>query len=103
MMRFICMAMQEKIKKYGQNIFLESQATNGSAGNKEKTRDGIVKSMKDYNLDALVTPGLGASDVSITTVLAIGGFPGISVPAGYDSKGVPIGICFGGLKGSEPS
>ena len=103
MIRFICMAMQEKIKKYGQNIFLESQATNGSAGNKEKTRDGIVKSMKDYNLDALVTPGLGASDVSITTVLAIGGFPGISVPAGYDSKGVPIGICFGGLKGSEPS
>ena len=111
MIRFICMAMQEKIKKYGQNIFLESQATNGSAGNKEKaalldmarlTRDGIVKSMKEYNLDALVTPGLGASDVSVTTVLAIGGFPGISVPAGYDSKGVPIGICFGGLKGSEP-
>ncbi|CAI9769826.1 unnamed protein product [Fraxinus pennsylvanica] len=29
---------------------------------------------------------------------AIGGFPAISVPAAYDSKGLPIGICFGGLK-----
>ncbi|RVW96600.1 putative amidase C869.01 [Vitis vinifera] len=50
-----------------------------------------------HKLDALVTPG---SDVR--TILAIGGFPGISVPAGYDSEGVPFGICFGGLKGSEP-
>ncbi|KAB1207596.1 hypothetical protein CJ030_MR7G022898 [Morella rubra] len=24
------------------------------------------------------------------------------VPAGFDSNGVPIGICFGGLRGSEP-
>ena len=52
--------------------------------------------MKEHNLDALVTPG---ADVS--SVLAIGGFPGITVPAGYDSEGVPFGICFGGLKGSE--
>ena len=53
--------------------------------------------MKEHKLDALVTPG---ADVS--SVLAIGGFPGITVPAGYDSEGVPFGICFGGLKGSEP-
>ena len=44
-----------------------------------------------------MTPG---SDISY--VLAIGGFPGISVPAGYDNKGIPFGICFGGLKGYEP-
>ena len=83
------------------------------AGNKENealigmarlTRDGFVKSMKENNLDALVTPGLGASVFSVTSIPAIGGFPGISVPAGYDSKGVPIGICFWGLKakGLEP-
>ena len=53
--------------------------------------------MKEHKLDALVTHG---SDIS--SVLAIGGFPGISVPAGYYSKGIPFGICFGGLKGSEP-
>ncbi|KAK7824160.1 putative amidase [Quercus suber] len=59
----------EKIKEYGQNLFLEAQATNG---------------------------------VGVNSLLAIGGFPGISVPARYNSKGVPFGICFGGLKGSEP-
>ncbi|MBN8138655.1 hypothetical protein J0J21_23290, partial [Vibrio vulnificus] len=53
--------------------------------------------MKLHRLDAIVTPG---SDVS--SFLAVGGFPGISVPAGFDNRGVPFGICFSGLKGSEP-
>ena len=48
-----------------------------------------------------MSPYLGPSGVSVTFSFAIRGFPGISVPAGYDSKRVPIGICFG-LKGSEP-
>ena len=57
------MAMLEKIKEYGQNLFLEAQATNGSS-NKEKAalqdiarlmRDGFVKLMIKHNLDALVT------------------------------------------------
>ncbi|KAL6346637.1 hypothetical protein AAG906_000255 [Vitis piasezkii] len=92
----------EKVKEYGQDIFLQAEATNGI--NKKTllklarlSRNGFEKLMKEHKLDALVTPG---SDVR--TILAIGGFPGISVPAGYDSKGVPSGICFGGLKGSEP-
>jgi amidase len=98
--------MQEMIKEFGQDIFLAAQATNGF-GNTEKaaillnlaklSRDGFEKVMKDNRLDALVTPGADAAPV-----LAIGGFPAISVPAGYDSKGVPFGISFGGLKGSEP-
>ncbi|XP_021810390.1 putative amidase C869.01 [Prunus avium] len=95
----------ELIKEFGQDIFLAAQATNG-IGNNEKaallnlaklTKYGFEKLLTDNRLDALVTPG---SDVS--PVLAIGGFPGISVPAGYDKKGVPFGITFGGLKGSEP-
>lgn len=53
--------------------------------------------MWENKLDTLVTPGLG-----VAGVLAIGGFPGINVPAGYDEKGVPFGISFGGLKGTEP-
>ncbi|RVW38602.1 putative amidase C869.01 [Vitis vinifera] len=92
----------EKIKEYGQDIFLQAEATNGI--NKKTllklarlSRNGFEKLMKEHKLDALVTPG---ADVS--SVLAIGGFPGITVPAGYDSEGVPFGICFGGLKGSEP-
>lgn len=59
---------------------------------------GFEKLMKDNKLDALITP---YSDGS--RVLAIGGYPGISVPAGYDKNESPYGICFGGLKGSEPT
>jgi amidase len=97
--------MQEMIKEFGQDIFLAAQATNG-IGNKEKaallnlaklSRDGFEKVVRENRLDALVTPGADAAPV-----LAIGGFPGINVPAGYDNKGVPFGITFGGLKGSEP-
>ncbi|KAJ7967192.1 putative Amidase [Quillaja saponaria] len=92
-------------EEFGQDIFLAAQATNG-IGNKEKaallnlarlTRDGFEKLIRDNRLDALVTPA-----ATVAPVLAIGGFPGINVPAGYDSKGVPFGINFGGLKGSEP-
>ncbi|KAF3959740.1 hypothetical protein CMV_015476 [Castanea mollissima] len=94
----------EKLE-YGQDQFVKAEATNG-IGNAEKaalanlaelTREGFVELMTKNKLDAIVTPG-----VSVSTILAIGGFPGVIVPAGYDSKGKPFGLCFGGLKGSEP-
>ena len=92
------------IKKFGQNIFLASQATNGIGYNEKAalaslarlSRDGFEKLMKDDKLNALVTPGS-----TVAPVLAIGGFRRINVPAGYDNEGVPFGINFGGLKGSE--
>lgn len=59
--------------------------------------NGLEKMMKEHQLDAFVTP-----QASAAWVLAIGGHPGISVPAGYDKQGAPFGICFGGLKGYEP-
>ncbi|XP_007041914.2 PREDICTED: putative amidase C869.01 [Theobroma cacao] len=96
----------EKVKEYGQHLLLEAAATNG-IGKKEKealtnlaktSRDGFEKLMKKNKLDALLAPlHLGSH------LLAIGGFPGISVPAGYDTDGMPFGITFGGLKGSEPT
>ncbi|RQO89451.1 hypothetical protein POPTR_004G169400v4 [Populus trichocarpa] len=95
----------EYLSEYGQGIFLGAQATDG-IGNAENaalsnlaelTRNGFQKLMKDNKLDALVTPGS-----SVSPVLAIGGFPGINVPSGYDNMGVPFGINFGGLKGTEP-
>jgi amidase len=60
------------------------------------SQDGFEKLMKINELDAVVTPFYSFSDI-----LAIGGYPGVNVPAGYE-KGMPFGICFGGLKGSEP-
>ncbi|KAJ0076689.1 hypothetical protein Patl1_36090 [Pistacia atlantica] len=95
----------EKTKEYGQSLFEFAQTRNG-IDHKVKaallnltklSRDGFVKLITENKLDAVVTPGL-----YITSNLAIGGFPGITVPAGYGSKGFPFGIYFAGLKGSEP-
>ncbi|KAK4562358.1 hypothetical protein RGQ29_005008 [Quercus rubra] len=95
----------EKTKEYGQATFIASEKTSG-IGEKERqafelmenlSRNGFEKLMMENELDALVTPGTGA-----IPLLAIGGHPGITVPAGYDSAGMPFGICFGGIKGTEP-
>ena len=100
-----CFLMQENTKEYGQATFIASEKTSG-IGEKERqaielmenlSRNGFEKLMMENELDALVTPGTGA-----IPVLAIGGHPGITVPAGYDSDGMPFGICFGGTKGTEP-
>ncbi|KAI8023043.1 putative amidase [Camellia lanceoleosa] len=96
---------QEMIKEFGQETFLVAEATNGIGDTKKNallnlaklTRYGFEKIMIENKLDALVTPRADAAPV-----LAIGGYPGISVPAGFDNNGVPFGIAFGGLKGSEP-
>ncbi|PON83432.1 Amidase [Trema orientale] len=100
----------EKIKEYGQELLIAAEATNG-IGKAEKaalatlarwTRNGFVKLMSKYKLDALVASGGSAFPFeNIDKILAIGGFPGVTVPAGY-VQGVPFGIFFGGLKGSEP-
>ncbi|KAJ0076861.1 hypothetical protein Patl1_35679 [Pistacia atlantica] len=95
----------EKTEEYGQATFISSEKTSGY-GEKERkafelmeklSQDGFEKMMAEYELDAMVTPGVGA-----IPVLAIAGYPGITVPAGYDNNGMPFGICFGGLKGTEP-
>ncbi|XP_027191798.1 probable amidase At4g34880 isoform X2 [Cicer arietinum] len=93
----------EKLE-YGQDVMLQAEKTNG-IGKAEKqallnmtrlSKNGFEKLMKRKKLDAVVTPFS-----SFSNILAIGGYPGVSVPAGYE-KNEPFGICFGGLKGSEP-
>lgn len=94
------------IKEYGQEEFILSEKTSGIGEDtlkvieamKKLSEDGFEKLMKENELDALMTLGWSAS-----TVLAIGGYPAISVPAGFESSNaMPFGICFGGLKGTEP-
>ncbi|KAK7247027.1 hypothetical protein RIF29_41903 [Crotalaria pallida] len=95
----------EKLNDYGQDLLLDAQKTNG-IGKRENqallnmtrySENGFVKLMITNKLDAVVVPGW-----SLSSILAVGGYPGVIVPAGYDNKGMPFGICFGGLKGSEP-
>ncbi|KAK8935141.1 Fatty acid amide hydrolase [Platanthera zijinensis] len=98
--------IQEMIEEYGQQRFLDAEKMNGigrierAAIKKlgELSENGLEKLMKEKKLDAVVTP-----NYSCISFLAINGYPGISVPAGYGKSGVPFGICFGGLKGSEPT
>ncbi|TKY67689.1 carbon-nitrogen ligase, with glutamine as amido-N-donor [Spatholobus suberectus] len=95
----------EKTNEYGQDNLITSEMTRGIGQDEIKavklmeqlSQKGFEKLMKENQLDALVTLGANASPV-----LAIGGYPAITVPGGYDSYGMPFGIFFGGLKGTEP-
>lgn len=91
---------------FGQDILIAADSTDGIREEerqaietmKRLSRDGFEKVMMENKLDAMVTLSTDAS-----SLLAIGGFPAITVPAGYDPDGMPFGICFGGLKGAEPA
>lgn len=100
-------ATLEELNVYDQAIFLASEATTGFQSREYKdalradrllTKYGIDKVMKELKLDAV----LAGSTIS-TSVPAIAGYPGISVPSGYDKDGVPLGVIFVGKKGSEPT
>uniref|UniRef100_A0A453FZ11 Amidase domain-containing protein n=1 Tax=Aegilops tauschii subsp. strangulata TaxID=200361 RepID=A0A453FZ11_AEGTS len=97
--------VEERLKDFGQPDLIAAQSTNGIGPVergairrlKELNANGLEKLMMERQLDAVVAPN---SDIS--SLLAINGHPGIVVPAGYDEKGFPFGICFGGLQGYEP-
>ncbi|KAM0852386.1 hypothetical protein ACQ4PT_051805 [Festuca glaucescens] len=96
---------QERLKDFGQANLIVAENTNGEGPVeraairrlKELSTGGLERLVKERQLDAIMTPDSRAS-----SLLAIGGHPGIVVPAGYDKQGVPFGICFGGLQGYEP-
>ncbi|KAI3833229.1 hypothetical protein MKW92_023691 [Papaver armeniacum] len=95
----------EMTNVYDQNLMEGAEKTAGNEAernrallNMKKLDDnGFKRMMIENELDAVVTP-----ESQFSTVLAIGGHPGIIVPAGYKDDGMPTGICFGGLRGSEP-
>ncbi|XBI51272.1 hypothetical protein VPH35_033806 [Triticum aestivum] len=97
--------VEERLKDFGQPDLIAAQNTNGIGPReraaicrlKELNAEGLENLMKERQLDAIVAP-----NSVVSSLLAIGGHPGIVVPAGYDEKGVPFGICFGGLQGYEP-
>lgn len=98
------MTLQESTN--GQEVLIAAEFTNG-IGEEERnaiesmqklSQNGFENLMLENNLDAMVTLGSIAS-----RVLAIGGYPGITVPAGYDGDGMPFGVLFGGLRGAEPA
>jgi amidase len=99
------MLLQERLKDFGQRNLISAENTHGIGSVEraairrleELSANGLERLMKEQELDAIVTPNSSASSLR-----AIGGHPGIVVPAGYDEQGVPFGICFSGLQGYEP-
>jgi amidase len=97
--------LQERLKDFGQPDLIDAEKTNGIGAReraairrlKEISANGLEKLVKEHQLDAIVAPNSGAS-----SVLAVGGYPGIAVPAGYGKEGVPFALSFGGLRGYEP-
>nr|WP_322114317.1 amidase family protein [Fictibacillus sp. KU28468] len=97
-----------KCLRHGQVLLEESEKTSGTLTEFEylenrmndlrKSRElGIDKVIKEYQLDALLYPGDTGYGFS-----AKAGYPSISVPAGYDENGRPIGIVFTSSAFKEP-
>ncbi|XP_056160674.1 probable amidase At4g34880 [Syzygium oleosum] len=93
------------MEEYNQDELSEAETTNilqeevvkAEHMMEKMSGEGFEKLMKENELDAMVTLGADAA-----TILAIEGYPALSVPAGYDNNGLPYGLCFGRLEGSEP-
>ncbi|KAK8951791.1 hypothetical protein KSP39_PZI004802 [Platanthera zijinensis] len=96
--------VEERMGEFGQPIFLASEETNGICAAEqaaikrmeELSEEGMHKLMKENRLDAVV---FTLSNFLYAT--SIGGFPVVTVPAGYSGSGKPFGICFTGLRGSD--
>ncbi|KAG0493637.1 hypothetical protein HPP92_004631 [Vanilla planifolia] len=95
--------VEERMAEFGQPIFLASQSTNGIRETEEaaikrmaKLSKGFETMMRQRNLDALMFV-----DYSGEAALALGGYPIISVPAGYKRIRSSFGISFAGLRGSD--
>ncbi|MFP4697230.1 MAG: amidase family protein [Eubacteriales bacterium] len=90
----------DKMLKYGQTLFLSSDATSGTLTEskyiEERIKDirlsqteGIDLVMNKHQLDALVFPGNSGADIA-----ARAGYPSITLPSGYLLNGKPFGITF---------
>ncbi|QHN99759.1 putative amidase C869.01 [Arachis ipaensis] len=96
----------EKIIEYPQDMFLDANKFDGiskevqeAISNLERlSKDGFEKMMKEKKLDALIYVGQ-----KLVPFLAVGGYPAITVPGGYNNENMPLGVSFGGLKYSEPT
>lgn len=93
---------------FGQELFEQAQSK-GDLTEKEyldalqkvkraAREEGIDAVIGKYKLDAIVAPTVGAT----WSMAATAGYPYITVPAGFGTDGLPIGIAFFGRAFSEP-
>jgi amidase len=114
---------ETELKWFGQEIFEESQKTDGlddpaylealSRVDELTRKKGLDLLMDQHQLDALIAPTNGPAWMidwvngdhfggGSSQPAAISGYPNITVPAGY-VQGLPVGISFFGRAWSEPT
>jgi amidase len=111
----------QELKFFGQEIFIQSQATGGVndpgyaaalAESQGASRAALQKIFADNHLDAIVAPTNSPAwttdlvngdhfELASTGPAARAGYPLVTVPAGF-TFGLPVGITFMGLAFSEP-
>jgi amidase len=114
---------ERELRWFGQEVFLLSEATGGTADpayadalatSKRLATEGIDQTMDRHDLDAIFsltasppwTTDLVNGDHFLTgssTPAAVAGYPNITVPAGFSFGELPVGVNFIGRRWSEPT
>src|SRR5215217_5480810 len=112
-----------ELRWFGQEVFLQSEATGGTADpayaealatSKRLATQGIDQTLAKFDLDAIVsitdsppwTTDLVNGDhylLGSSTPAAVAGYPNITVPAGFSFGELPVGVNFIGRRWSEPT
>src|SRR5215218_8288712 len=114
---------ERELRWFGQEVFLQAEATGGTADpayaealatSKRLATQGIDQTMDRSDLDAIVsitdsppwTTDLVNGDhflLGSSTPAAVAGYPNITVPAGFSFGELPVGVNFIGRRWSEPT
>jgi amidase len=114
---------ERELRWFGQEIFLQSEATGGTsdpayaealATSKRLAQEGIDQTMDRHDLDAIFsltasppwTTDLVNGDhflLGSSTPAAVAGYPNITVPAGFSFGELPVGVSLIGRRWSEPT
>ena len=114
---------ERELRWFGQEIFLLSEATGGTADpayaealatSKRLAQESIDQTMAEHDLDAIFsltgsppwTTDLVNGDHFLfgsSTPAAVAGYPNITVPGGFTHGELPVGVNFIGRRWSEPT
>lgn len=98
----------DRALKYGQSILLAAESTRGTLTEprywlsraqdiKWARTEGLDQAFDRDHLDAILFCGSDGADIA-----ARAGYPSLTVPAGYDDQGQPVGMTLTGRRFSEP-
>jgi amidase len=114
---------ERELRWFGQEIFLQAEATGGTADpayaealatSKRLAQNGIDQTLERFDLDAIFsltasppwTTDLVNGDhflLGSSTPAAVAGYPNITVPAGFSFGELPVGVNFIGRRWAEPT